>query len=751
MTIMTRSATLASFVLLLPFTFFLAILQGNSSVGVGPDRPVGLPLPLPPSQIGPGRPAGLPLRLPSSQIGPGRPAGLPLPLGPSQAAPGRPLALPIPLSPSQIVRLPLPPNFAPSKIPLNLREAEVSLLLGLLPPNQREMIEAMRVKYSQILPTTLPTTLPDGSHNNISLDLRSIMNISAVNTSATGVNDNANADVESSISPQSSTTLTTSFELFTTEANIETTTIDFLPEEKNSSVQSAKNVSHSRSDTQQATQITSETTSSLSSSVAFESIEPSSTAIMPTAPITSETSSLSLPSLADAIEPSMTMPSGPVTEWVPLYLSPNERPSGLTPDEEPIIITMPDEPSIFEMTVKHQLAADTSSNMPSDLAPRINATKVHLRPHESLNATSVLRHSEIISTESLITANATSFLNDSRSHSKAKVAEPEIVYGRPIVTMGTYAVQPTAPSFSTNSDDAVTLSPSSTIKTSFRATTPKMTAVGKPVVIPVDMDEVSPGVRSNQRSPQPPVLTEPGQGSVYIDGRPTFVGPKPNSQHNAPTMQVGSAVNVHGDEEVPNPFNSLKPGPFQGSQISPVAATKPPVVRRPPFKPRPSVPLVRIDTCIVGDDTTCDQSLHERCQTELGISSCHCKPGFARNLPRSPCLAVTTLALSIKVDRIGDKKLIFSRNYLNSNSEDYQYLEYESLQAINSAFAMSNLARVFLGARINRFYSVAGKTIVNATIHLELNNATSTSSIRRYVQQELSRIVAIRNNNIGDR
>lgn len=46
----------------------------------------------------------------------------------------------------------------------------------------------------------------------------------------------------------------------------------------------------------------------------------------------------------------------------------------------------------------------------------------------------------------------------------------------------------------------------------------------------------------------------------------------------------------------------------------------------------------RIDTCIVGDDTTCDISLNETCKTETGISACHCRPGYARSYARGPCI-----------------------------------------------------------------------------------------------------------------
>lgn len=50
---------------------------------------------------------------------------------------------------------------------------------------------------------------------------------------------------------------------------------------------------------------------------------------------------------------------------------------------------------------------------------------------------------------------------------------------------------------------------------------------------------------------------------------------------------------------------------------------------RPVHRPRlpAKQPPVRIDTCIVGDDSTCDQAQHEKCKTESGVSSCHCGPG----------------------------------------------------------------------------------------------------------------------------
>lgn len=60
-------------------------------------------------------------------------------------------------------------------------------------------------------------------------------------------------------------------------------------------------------------------------------------------------------------------------------------------------------------------------------------------------------------------------------------------------------------------------------------------------------------------------------------------------------------------------------------------------VRKPPFVRRPTQPPVRIDTCIVGDTSTCDASQHEACATIQGVSACHCKPGFARLQHNLPC------------------------------------------------------------------------------------------------------------------
>ncbi len=622
---------------------------------------------------------------PSVLIGPGRPAGI---------------ALPFP--PSHLARLPLPLNIAPTKPPFIIPESDVSFLLGLMKPHIKEDMDLIHMK-----------------------------NLPKIQTS----------QLHEKIKDKTTTSVINSRPLFTEKIIANPTILhEFL----------------------KSNSIYSNLLSSLSTELLALNISKTMTSQETTKTITKSTlqnsSSLSQEPISSFIIPSQPespLPTGPITDWVPLYVPASVKTNEFA-SEEPIIITMPDEPSVFELIVKHQIGPKTSI---SDSLPTIEPTpalktsvlNTLTENHEmnefsisktlssSLITTATITRATIseISTES-ISASTTITSNDTNMNKE----DVEIVYGRPAPINHN---KPLAPSFTTNIEEIITLSGSGKMstKTQSISTTVKnsVIAVGRPIVVPVEMDEVKPQVgsnRNNQNNRQSSTNTEPSHQSG-VGSKPTINKP---SLGIAPTLKVGSGVTVNGDD------SSDKNGILQPNGQT--TQTKPLIVRRPPFRPRPSVPIVRIDTCIVGDDSTCETALNEKCQTELGLSSCQCRPGFSRNMARTPCVPVISLALSLKVDRIGDKKLLFSRNLLNSDSEDYQYLEYESLQAINSLFSQSKLTRVFLGSKVNRFYSVAGKTIVNATINLELNNATVTPTIKRYVQQELSRVIAIRNNNIGE-
>ena len=320
----------------------------------------------------------------------------------------------------------------------------------------------------------------------------------------------------------------------------------------------------------------------------------------------------------------------------------------------------------------------------------------------------------------------------------------EIVYGKAVET--NRPVAPSMPEVTVVGSGILSTThlPSQVIKSQTatgyqRTPAASLSPYGRPIVVPVDVDEVRPKMGS---AASPSVVTDPGQGSVYIDGRPTHF--KIRHSPSPPTLQVGSGV-------------SVKPGPNDHPRAGSLMPHRPPLtlngkqpVRRPPFRPRPVVPLVRIDTCIVGDETTCEVKMNERCKTDIGISSCQCKPGFGRSTSRGMCNPIVTLGVSLRLDKMGENKLTFNRNFANPNSEEYQFLEYETIQGFNSMLSSSRLAKVFMGVRVNKFYSVAGKLLVNASIDLEQNNATRTGAIKRVLQQELVRVIALTNSNIGD-
>ncbi|GBO40103.1 hypothetical protein AVEN_85133-1, partial [Araneus ventricosus] len=244
-----------------------------------------------------------------------------------------------------------------------------------------------------------------------------------------------------------------------------------------------------------------------------------------------------LPSMTSSYTTDSTtrdLPSGPITEWLPVA-KPPVRSSNTTgtyrpkPDE-PVIITRP--PDNFEITVTQQMYSNTSK------------TDVPIPTF-----TSLITPSDVTSTTDISVSIVST--------------QVDIIYGRP--SMSARPPPPPPPT-------------------------------GRPQVYPVDINEIRP-------SPRPP--------SIYQRPRPPDIG-----------------IHKFG--------NGLRPLPMPrpGSQSQGQGMRKPPPFRPPP----PPLPEIRIDTCVVGDDSTCDVQLKEQCRTERGVSSCLCRPGYGRTLERSQCL-----------------------------------------------------------------------------------------------------------------
>lgn len=136
---------------------------------------------------------------------------------------------------------------------------------------------------------------------------------------------------------------------------------------------------------------------------------------------------------------------------------------------------------------------------------------------------------------------------------------------------------------------------------------------------------------------------------------------------------------------------------------------------RPNYRKKTQQAPVRIDTCIVGDDSTCDLAQNEMCKTDYGVSSCHCRPGkstvfntvthnrqgyvidmllfsflhetgYSRRKYREPCRKVLSLQMSLRVDKYQDKRIVWDKVFADNTSKQFEYLSYEAVRAVSPFF-----------------------------------------------------------------
>lgn len=161
-------------------------------------------------------------------------------------------------------------------------------------------------------------------------------------------------------------------------------------------------------------------------------------------------------------------------------------------------------------------------------------------------------------------------------------------------------------------------------------------AVGQGHVLPVENTELvsvevgKHGVKNT--AGKSPSNQNIGVGTV---GNPVPLLPQPpgktlfginSGSGSAPSRAVSTSLSISGSAGMS----------ITGPTGSNAGKTLPNLIRRPHTR-RPSIPPVRIDTCIVGDDTTCNSDQGEVCRTDAGVSSCVCRSGYARRRHREPC------------------------------------------------------------------------------------------------------------------
>uniref|UniRef100_A0A336KMW4 CSON011234 protein n=1 Tax=Culicoides sonorensis TaxID=179676 RepID=A0A336KMW4_CULSO len=253
------------------------------------------------------------------------------------------------------------------------------------------------------------------------------------------------------------------------------------------------------------------------------------------------------------------------------------------------------------------------------------------------------------------------------------------------------------------------------------------------------------------------------QGSVFIDGKRTYISLFGEETEKVPSIEPTKSttappiVRATSTNKVPGVTGT---GYAVAETEAPVSKPQAPQFghhhQRPHNRPRiPQQPPVRIDTCIVGDDSTCDLAQNEKCRTEGGVSSCHCRPGYARRKHREPCRKIVSILMSLRVDRIYERRVAWDRQLSDAQSEAYQKLSFETLRAVDSAMSMTPFSDEFLEAKVNKIYDGdASKgtpgVFVNVTLRLEENNETLRPSLKNDIQRHLLGVIHRRNNNIGN-
>uniref|UniRef100_A0AAG5DBD0 EGF-like domain-containing protein n=1 Tax=Anopheles atroparvus TaxID=41427 RepID=A0AAG5DBD0_ANOAO len=261
------------------------------------------------------------------------------------------------------------------------------------------------------------------------------------------------------------------------------------------------------------------------------------------------------------------------------------------------------------------------------------------------------------------------------------------------------------------------------------------------------------GTETAKRARPQPTATQ--TGAV----RPTE-RPKP-SKVMPPPLQPGIVGTGYAVPETESPVRANAAGTANGAPAGGGFSSHrgaPGVHGGRPKYPTGGLPPVRIDTCIVGDDSTCDQTQNERCKTESGVSSCHCRPGYARRKHREPCRRIVSLMLSMRVDKIYERRIHWDQALADRGSEKHQQLSYEAIRAMDSAMSMTPFSDEFLEARINSIYTIAssgaggagGAVFVNYTVNLDENAETLRPALRSDIQRHLLGVIHRRNNNIGN-
>ncbi|GAU89139.1 hypothetical protein RvY_01724-2 [Ramazzottius varieornatus] len=200
------------------------------------------------------------------------------------------------------------------------------------------------------------------------------------------------------------------------------------------------------------------------------------------------------------------------------------------------------------------------------------------------------------------------------------------------------------------------------------------------------------------------------QGSVFA--APSPVQPVPGQDDNA--------VRIRGR---PNYGSSNSLGGQGGRPGSRPAAGGDPRTKIPfDLDASPSVPTdahddgIKLETCSLGDDSTCNQAAYEVCRNEDGATTCSCKLGTGRQHLRDVCQGVFSFYVYLRCNRLYDRQLSFGPAFANRKSYPYTVLEREIQLGVDSIMRATSFAPQYVGSHVNSFSAFAEDLLANVTV-----------------------------------
>ncbi|OQV23280.1 hypothetical protein BV898_02731 [Hypsibius exemplaris] len=216
------------------------------------------------------------------------------------------------------------------------------------------------------------------------------------------------------------------------------------------------------------------------------------------------------------------------------------------------------------------------------------------------------------------------------------------------------------------------------------------------------------------------------------------------------------------------PFNERRyPGPPQGDRRT---GSSDPTENHdfsgmpPPFQARPGPQDnfqealldggIKLETCSIGDDSTCTESFNEICRVdEDGAATCLCRLGSARLRIREQCRAVLSYFMYIRLNRLQDHELRYGPQFAGRRTRQYLSLERQVLLGVDSLMRATGFVNEYAGSKLNTFASISEDGLLaNVTLNLFKSSTTTAdpSNLPTVLQQTATEQLRLSQRRLGE-